>query len=225
MKTPRQSKIDELLAFDRKNGSVVIGTDEAGRGPLAGPVVAGAVYFPEINPEVIEVIKFIDDSKKFSSQRIKKELSENIKSIAKYSIQECTVEEIDKLNILQASLLAMRKCCDDVIKQISADKKTLIILVDGPYDISKYNNYDYKQKAVKKGDTLSASIAAASILAKVYRDELMMELSQEFPQYCWHKNKGYPTKAHIEALRAHGECKWHRKTFLGKVLCEQKKIF
>lgn len=226
MKILRQSKIEELVTFDCKHGSVVIGTDEAGRGPLAGSIVASAVYFPELSKEVCEVIKFIDDSKAFSSNhKLRKELSENIKSVAKYSIQECTVEEIDKINILQASLLAMRKCCDDVIKQISADKKSIIILVDGPYEISKYNKYNYKQKAVKKGDTLSASIAAASILAKVYRDELMDILSEEFPQYGWHKNKGYGTQEHREAILTYGACKWHRKKFLDKILCEQKKIF
>jgi len=201
----------------------VIGTDEAGRGPLAGPVVAGAVYFPELSEEVIEIIKFIDDSKKFSScPNLRKELSESIKSVAKYSIQECSVEEIEKININQASLLAMRKSCEDVIGQISAEKDKLIILIDGIHLIPKYK---YLQKAVKKGDTLSASIAAASILAKVYRDELMQGLAEDFPQYLWHKNKGYPTKAHREAILTHGACAWHRKTFLGKILCEQKKLF
>ena len=223
MKILRKSKIDELVEFDRGHGSFVIGTDEAGRGPLAGPVVASAVYFPELSKEVCEVIKFIDDSKKFSSShKLRKELSESIKSVAKYSIQECSVEEIDKINILQASLLAMRKSCENLIGQIPANKDNLIILVDGNFVIPKY---DYLQRAVKKGDTLSASIAAASILAKVYRDELMHGLSEAFPQYGWHKNKGYPTQSHREAILTHGACEWHRKTFLSKVLCKQKKIF
>lgn len=223
MKIFRKSKIKELIEFDNSHGSAIIGSDEAGRGPVAGPVVAGAVYFPDINEEVCEVIKFIDDSKKFSSNpKLRKELSEGIKSVAIYSIQECSVEEIDKINILQASLLAMRKSCEDLIAQTAINKDSLIILVDGKFIIPKYN---YRQKAVKKGDTLSASIAAASILAKVYRDELMQELAEDFPQYGWNKNKGYPTLAHREALRKHGACKWHRKTFLGKFLCEQKKIF
>ncbi|HBG49787.1 MAG TPA: ribonuclease HII [Cyanobacteria bacterium UBA9971] len=258
MKILRQSKIEELVAFDCKHGSIVIGTDEAGRGPLAGPVVAGAVYFPELNQEVCEVVKFIDDSKKFSSNpKLRKELSESIKSVAKYSIQECSVEEIDKINILQASLLAMRKSCEELIGQLNLschsegfspknlsnldfkpnspngqilrtaqdDKEihsNLIILVDGNFVIPQYN---YKQKAVKKGDTLSASIAAASILAKVHRDELMQGLAENFPQYGWHKNKGYGTQEHREAILTHGACKCHRKTFLNKVLCEQKKLF
>ncbi len=221
MKKSRKFRIDELVEFDREFKCTVIGTDEAGRGPLAGPVVAAAVYFPEFSTEVCEIIKYIDDSKKFSSNlQLRKTLSENIKSVAVYSIQECSVKEIDKINILQASLLAMKKSCEDIITQNSFDN--LIILVDGRHVIPKYN---CPQKAVKKGDTLSASIAAASILAKVYRDELMQGLAENFPEYGWHKNKGYPTQAHIEALRKHGECEWHRKTFLSKVLCEQKKIF
>jgi ribonuclease HII len=252
----RKSKIEELIEFDRKQGCFVIGTDEAGRGPLAGPVVAGAVYFPELSEEVIEIIKFIDDSKKFSSSpKLRKELSESIKSVAKYSIQECSVEEIDKINILQASLLAMKKACEDLISQLTIESSVilsdqrerenlkatnwtdshasaspslrmtnsnLIILIDGIHLIPKYK---YPQKAVKKGDTLSASIAAASILAKVYRDELMQGLAEDFPQYLWHKNKGYPTKAHRVAILTHGACAWHRETFLGKILCEQKKLF
>jgi len=252
LKILRQSKIEELVAFDCKHGSVVIGTDEAGRGPLAGSVVASAVYFPELNQEVCEVIKFIDDSKAFSSNpKLRKELSESIKSVAKYSIQECSVEEIDKINILQASLLAMKKSCEDLISQLELSRhcerreaihkpskkwiassqaprndeqssNTLIILVDGNFIIPRYN---YKQKAVKKGDTLSAAIAAASILAKVDRDELMCKLAEEFPQYGWHKNKGYGTQEHRKAILTYGACKWHRKTFLDKVLCEQKKLF
>jgi ribonuclease HII len=223
LKISRKSKIEELIEFDHGHGSLVIGTDEVGRGPLAGPVVAGAVYFPELNKEVIEVIKFIDDSKKFSSNhKLRKELSEGIKSVAKYSIQECSVEEIDKINILQASLLAMKKSCEDLIAQVSANKDKIIILVDGNFVIPKYN---YQQKAIKKGDTLSASIAAASILAKVHRDELMINLAKDFPQYGWHKNKGYGTQQHRDAILAYGSCKWHRKLFLNKILCEQKKIF
>lgn len=224
----RKSRIDELAEFDRQFDCMVIGTDEVGRGPVAGPVVASAVYFPELNSEVCEIVKYIDDSKKFSSNpNLRKSLAESIKSVSLYSIQECSVEEIDKINILQASLLAMKKSCNDLICQLKSSKKKLdskdiIILVDGKFVIPKYK---YTQQAVKKGDTLSASIAAASILAKVHRDELMINLSGKFPEYYWHKNKGYPTPVHIAALREIGACEWHRKTFLGKILCEQKKIF
>ena len=126
----RKTKILELLEFDEQilNNGLIIGTDEAGRGPVAGPVVAGAVCFEEINDNLIEELNYLDDSKKFSSNpKLRKELSEQIKKYAIYSIQECTVEEIEKYNILQASLLAMRKACLDLNKQINTDKELLIL--------------------------------------------------------------------------------------------------
>lgn len=223
MKTSRKSRIKELTEFDGNFDGSVIGTDEAGRGPLAGPVVASAVYFPKLDDKILEVLKFIDDSKKFSSDsKLRKELAESIKSVAKYAVKECSSEEIDKINILRASLLAMKKSCEDLINQSDSTPEKLIILVDGTFIIPEYN---YRQKAVKKGDTLSASIAAASILAKVHRDEIMLKFAKEFPHYGWETNKGYPTSAHREALRLHGACRYHRKTFLSKIFCEQKKIF
>ncbi len=223
MRILRKSRIEELISFDEEHNCTVIGTDEVGRGPIAGPVVASAVYFPEINEEVLELIKFIDDSKKFTSNpKLRKTLSENIKKVAKYSIQECSVDEIETYNILQASLLAMKKCCDDLIPQMNKEKDDILILIDGTFTIKQYN---YNQKSVKKGDSTSASIAAASILAKVYRDELMHRLSEEYPAYNWQKNKGYPTKAHIEAVKEHGYCHWHRKSFLSKFMVRQCKLF
>ncbi len=254
MKTQRKSRIKELIDFDRSHGSFIIGTDEAGRGPIAGPVVAGAVYFPEINNEIINTIKLIDDSKSFSSSpKLRKELAELIKTVALYSISECSIEEIERYNILQASLTAMKRSCNDIFLQLEtktykthtknyktytktnkpeekSGKKSgiftknnknsgeIIILVDGNFIIPGYRE---NQKAVKKGDALSVSIAAASILAKVYRDSLMEKLAEEYPVYEWHKNKGYGTSAHIRAIRTHGPCKWHRKSFLGKILAEK----
>lgn len=222
MNTLKTSRIRELINFDRKHGSIVIGTDEAGRGPIAGPVVAAAVFFPEFSEEVIDSIKFIDDSKKFvSNPGLRKELSEQIKNVAVYSIAECSVEEIEKYNILHASLLAMKRACNDIFLQIDKKIDKMLILVDGKFTISDYTLH---QKAVKKGDSMSASIAAASILAKVHRDQIMEKLSQEFPLYEWHKNKGYGTSAHIKAIRTYGSSKWHRKGFLGKILSEQKSL-
>lgn len=215
MKPSRQTRIAELIKFDKKisKSNLVIGVDEAGRGPIAGPVTACAVYFPELNKEIKEALNYLDDSKKVN-QKLREELSLEIKKHAIYHISEASVREIEKINILQASLLAMRRACQEVISQINTEK-TPLILVDGKFIIPKYN---VEQMSVIKGDSKSASIAAASILAKVHRDNFMKEIAEKFPQYCWHQNKGYPTAAHIEALREHGQCKWHRKTFICKVL-------
>lgn len=236
MKTQRKSRIEDLIAFDKERGNLVIGTDEAGRGPIAGPVFAGAVFFPEFNDEIIEAIKFIDDSKRFSSNpRLRKEIADEIKEHALYSVAKCSVEEIERYNILQASLLAMKRACDKIFLQIGkkcnksgkkiykSDKKNdkFTILVDGKFTISGYKE---KQIAVKKGDSLSASISAASILAKVHRDDFMEKIAQEFPVYEWHNNKGYGTSAHIDAIRTHGHCKWHRIGFLSKIFTNQQKL-
>lgn len=218
MKTPGKSKIKSLVNFDRKHGNLVIGADEAGRGPVAGPVTAAAVFFPEFTGEILETIQFIDDSKKLTPA-LRIELAAQIKQVAKYSIAECSVEEIAKYNILQASLLAMKRACEGVFAQI--DAKDAVILVDGKFVIPRYK---LGQKAVKKGDSLSASIAAASILAKTDRDKFMEKISEEFPAYDWHKNKGYGTEKHIEAIKAHGQCKWHRKSFLSKIYAQQQKL-
>jgi len=217
LKTCRKPRIIELIEFDREfvGSSPVIGVDEAGRGPLAGPVTACALYFPKFTEELAEILKFLDDSKKFSSNpKLRKELAEEIKKQTKYAICECSVDEIDKYNILQASLLAMKRACQKLTEQINSEYSPKI-LIDGKFVIP---NYKTNQLPVIKGDSKSASIAAASILAKVHRDELMCRLSEQHPVYLWKKNKGYPTKAHIQAIREHGACGWHRKSFLKKVL-------
>jgi len=213
----------ELIKFDKKLAKAhsIIGVDEAGRGPLAGSVVACALHFPEFNKELNEAIKYLDDSKKFSSNpKLRQELAEEIKQYAKYSIKECSVREIEKYNILQASLLAMKRACEDLLKQINPDKEP-ILLIDGKFAIP---GYKIAQTPIVKGDGKSASIAAASILAKVYRDEMMCKLAQEYPEYRWHQNKGYPTQAHIAAILEHGPCTCHRKTFLKKVLIEEEQL-
>ena len=216
MKVSRQSKIQQLTDFDNdfSNNYCLIGTDEAGRGPLAGPVSACALHFPNFNKETLEIIKYIDDSKSFSSNpTLRKSLAKDLKEVAKFKISWATVEDIEKYNILQASLLAMKKASEELIKELTPIKPSMI-LVDGKFKIKEINA---EQTAVIKGDSKSASIAAASIIAKVESDELMLKLSEEFPIYQWHKNKGYPTKHHINAIREHGECEWHRKSFLSKI--------
>jgi ribonuclease HII len=224
LKTSPKHKIDELISFDKEYKCFVIGTDEAGRGPAAGPVVAAAVSFPEITPSIREVIKFIDDSKKFSNKtELRKDLSDAIKSVALYSIHESSVEDIAKINILQASLLAMRKSSEDLLIQLKlSSPEDLIILIDGNKLIK---NFNYPQKTVIKGDSRSVSIAAASILAKVHRDEIMSRLAEEFPHYGWQNNKGYLTSEHSEAILKHGTCIWHREKFLEKLFCRQQKLF
>ncbi len=219
MTPTRKSIITDLIKFDRQygKGHVLIGTDEAGRGPVAGPVVAAAVYFPKLNKKLKESLMNLNDSKKLSAKK-RNELYEIVVGNAIYSVQQCSIQEIEKHNILQASLIAMGKASQEVINQIQKNTKEEVspkILVDGRFTIK---NMKVKQVGIIKGDSQSASIAAASILAKVSRDKLMIELAEKHPVYDWHKNKGYPTPAHLEAIRNHGQTKWHRKSFLTKCL-------
>lgn len=209
--TPKNSKIKDLLSFDRElsKTNLIIGTDEAGRGPGAGPVYAAAVYFPNYNKELEASLEELNDSKKLTPNKREK-LFDIIKSNSIYSINSISAEKIDKINILQASLTAMKKSCEDVLSQIKNPQNPKI-LVDGKI---KIRNINIEQQTIVKGDSTSASIAAASILAKVARDTFMIALAKDFPQYGWAQNKGYLTKAHLEAIKEHGITKWHRKSFL-----------
>lgn len=207
------------LLFDYdKSYKTVIGTDEAGRGPAAGGVFAACVYFPEITESLIKDLSKLNDSKKLS-KKIRDELFDVIKNNTINSIICTEVEEIEKINILNSSLKAMKISCENVIKE--AKLTDFITLVDGNKLIK---NYTYPQKFVIKGDATSASIAAASILAKVTRDRYMEELAQEFPQYKWDKNAGYLTKEHLEAIDKYGLCKYHRPSFLKKHFEKQKQL-
>jgi ribonuclease HII len=175
------------------------GCDEVGRGCLAGPVVAAAVILPVDyhNP-------WIQDSKKLSKPT-REELIQEIKGAALgWAIAEASVAEIDQINILQASFLAMERA----IQQLPKAPEHL--LIDG----NRWKStLPYPYTCVIKGDGKFASIAAASILAKVYRDDLMEQLAHDFPHYGWEKNAGYPTKKHREGIQSHGSCNWHRKSF------------
>lgn len=184
----------------------IIGLDEVGSGPLAGPVVAAAVCLPPIDPEsdLAKDISTLNDSKTVPhNERVR--LAEIIKSIAVYAIAESTVEEIDTINILQASLLAMKRA-----RQALTIASPALLLIDGNKYIPQLKD---SQVTVVKGDSQSASIAAASILAKVHRDNLMAELGKEFPQYDWEHNKGYGAPKHREAIKEYGLTTWHRKSF------------
>ena len=185
---------------------IVCGVDEAGRGPLAGPVCAAAVILP---PNV--QIPGLNDSKKLTDKK-RRELFPVIKEMAvAYGIGYASHEEIDEINILQATYLAMERA----LAQLSV--KPDLALIDG----NRAKDFGIPVKTVVKGDSLSASIAAASILAKVSRDDLLLGLAEEYPQYGFEIHKGYGTKAHYEALRTYGPSPVHRMTFLKKFYGEK----
>ena len=180
---------------------VICGVDEAGRGPLAGPVCAAAV----ILPAHLE-LPGLTDSKKLSDKR-RRELFPQIQQKAvSYGIGFASEKEIDEINILQATFLAMERA----LSQLSV--KPDLTLIDG----NREKDFGIPVKTVVKGDSLSANIAAASILAKVSRDDLMLEAAKQYPQYGFDVHKGYGTKAHYEALEKYGPCPLHRQTFLKK---------
>ena len=206
--------------FDKKKAKsrLIIGTDEAGRGPGAGGVYAAAVHFPVISTKTIKLLEDLDDSKKLTEKK-REELFDIIIENSIYAIYSISVEEIEKMNILQASLLAMKKSVLDVQNQLKSDN--LHVMIDGRQLIPQLN---LSQEFIIKGDSKSASIAAASILAKVSRDRYMTEIDKEFPQYGFAKNKGYLTKTHLEAIDKYGLCKYHRPTFLRKHFEETKQL-
>lgn len=209
--------MNELFEFDKSNG-IVIGTDEAGRGPAAGGVFAACVYFPEIRENLIKDLLKLNDSKKLSA-KARKSLYDVILNNSINAIIDIEVEEIEKINILNASLKGMKLACEEVIKK--AQLENFITLVDGNKLI---RNYTYPQKFIIKGDGKSASIAAASILAKVSRDRYMTKLSEEYPQYGWNKNAGYLTAEHLKAIDTYGLSKYHRPSFLRKHFEKQKQL-
>lgn len=185
-------------------GLIEAGCDEAGRGPLAGPVYAAAVILP---PDFYHPL--LNDSKKMSA-RDRETLRGIIeKEAVAWAVEEVSAAEIDSLNILKASITGMQRA----VRRLSV--KPEFLLIDGnrfyPFD-----GYDYK--TVVHGDATYASIAAASVLAKTWRDEYMCRLAQEFPQYGWDRNMGYPTREHIEAIRRFGYTPHHRKSFHPKEL-------
>lgn len=177
---------------------LVAGVDEAGRGPLAGPVVAAAVILDDLNP-----IEGLNDSKKLTAAR-REALYDEIRAKALCcSIAEASVEEIDRLNILQATLLAMRRAV------LGLRLKPVLVLVDG----NQLPVLDVQAEAIVKGDSLVQAISAASILAKVTRDRWCERLHEQYPEYGFDGHKGYGTAAHLAALRLHGACEEHRRTF------------
>ena len=188
----------EQTALSWDAPGLIAGVDEAGRGPLAGPVVAAAVILDELNP-----IKGLADSKKLTALR-REQLYDEIQAKALCcSIALATVEEIDRLNILQATMLAMKRAVEGL--RLKPHK----VLVDG----NRLPSLNILAEAIVKGDALVPAISAASILAKVYRDRWCAQYDLEYPQYGFAGHKGYGTAAHLAALKAHGACPQHRKTF------------
>lgn len=200
----------ELFEYDRyirKTYPVVFGIDEAGRGPLAGDVYAAAVV---MNDDVL--IEGLNDSKKISEKNREKLYSLILEKADDYCIAYASVEEIDSMNILQATMLAMKRAVNGL--KIKPD----LALVDG----NRIPELDCKAEYLIKGDAKSASVAAASILAKVARDRYMKELSEQYPQYAFDKHKGYGTKLHYQMLEQYGVSDIHRKTFLRKFYNDKK---
>lgn len=195
--------------FDRRYSGVVIGTDEAGRGPLAGPVVAGACilpdgYFPH----------GLDDSKKLSEKKREQLYDEITANALFWGVGMASAAEIDEINILNAALLAMRRAI------ANAGGNPDVILVDGNVD----RGFGREAHAIVGGDAKSPSIAAASIIAKVSRDRLMTELDAKYPEYGFAKHKGYPTKAHKLAVYEYGPCPEHRRSFLSFLERDRDKL-
>lgn len=208
------SKNNKIL-FDFDKGvndvaQIVIGTDEAGRGPGAGGVFASAVCFKSLDDSLIEKLSALDDSKKLS-KKVRDELYDVILHNTINATVCIEVEEIEKINILNASLKAMKLACENVLKEVSANN--VLVLVDGNKLIK---DFIYPQKFIIKGDSKSASIAAASILAKVSRDRYMLAMDKKFPQYNWKQNAGYLTREHLDAIDKYGITPMHRKSFLRK---------
>ncbi len=189
------------FTFEKENIGIVAGIDEAGRGPLAGPVVASCVILEQDNYPLN-----LNDSKKLSKKSRAKIFLE-LKKIAKIGVGIVNEDKIDEINILNATKLAMRLSFLDLCSkyQVIPD----LVLVDGNFipDISA------KAQSIIKGDQKSLSIAAASVVAKETRDDIMKNLGKEFPYYEWHKNQAYPTKFHLNKIKEVGICKYHRKSF------------
>ena len=194
----RKSLAPEQRALDWDTVGLVAGVDEAGRGPLAGPVVAAAVILDDLKP-----IQGLNDSKKLSEKRREKLYEEILAHALCCSIAEASVEEIDQFNILQATLLAMRRAVDGL------RLKPVKVLVDG----NRLPVLDVRAEAIVQGDALVPAISAASILAKVHRDRLCAQLHAQYPQYGFDRHKGYGTAEHLKALADHGPSPWHRSSF------------
>lgn len=210
---PKTTIEKELLSGDAE---IIIGIDEAGRGPLAGPVVAAAAWVhPDVLEKEFERRELIRDSKSLSEKQ-RLEIYEHISEADGFEVGvgEVSHQMIDKLNVLNATFLAMRMAFEDVLEKVSWKKKVtrenVYLLIDGN---KKVPQLPFEQKIFAKGDARIFSIAAASIIAKVHRDSIMKEYHDEFPGYGFDRHKGYGTSLHMEQLQKNGPCDIHRKSF------------
>ena len=195
------------FSYEKQQGisDLIVGLDEAGRGPWCGPVVAACVGWPDLNCPT-ELAALLDDSKKLTPQKRALLFDRIIASTPVWGIGQASAKEIDEINILQASFLAMRRAVDEVIQKGFTPQ---VVLIDG----NRLPNWEIQKQAIVGGDGKSLSIAAASILAKVTRDRIMTELAQKYPYYGWEKNAGYGTKTHQEGLARYGITPEHRRSY------------
>ncbi|MCR5676232.1 MAG: ribonuclease HII [Lachnospiraceae bacterium] len=201
------ARLDALFSIEtaRTDRDLICGIDEVGRGPLAGPVVAGAVILPK-DPEVLHSLLYLNDSKKLSEKR-REELYDRIREKAvAWAVGFADEKRIDEINILNADYEAMAQA----VSKLSC--RPDLLLLDAVH-VPQLD--DFEQVSIIKGDAKSASIAAASILAKVTRDRFMVEAAARYPAYGFDRNKGYGTAEHIAALKTHGPCPLHRRSFIG----------
>ena len=204
------SRLEAMKEYEHKfDGNIIAGIDEAGRGPLFGPVVAGCVVL-----DLSKNILYLNDSKKLTEKKRDVIYNEIKERAFAYGIGIVDNNVIDKINILEATHLAMKEAFDNCDKMYydKYNKHISLLLVDALH----IKNIDTKQVAIIHGDALSVSIAAASIIAKVTRDNMIIDYDKKFPQYGLAKHKGYGTKQHIEALKKYGATPLHRKTFITK---------
>ncbi len=212
IKRTEELRRPEIELMD-KGYSLIAGVDEVGRGPLAGPVVAAACIFDRD----VDIVG-IDDSKKLSEKKREQFFDEIKDKALAYGIGEASCEVIDEINILEATKLAMKRAIDEADKMLESKGRDRIQIVI--FDAVKINDLKKEQMSVIKGDQTYFSVAAASILAKVTRDNLMKEYDKVYPEYGFASNKGYGTAKHIEALKEYGACDIHRRSFIGNFVGE-----
>lgn len=219
VKRRKARRHENLLEFEQEHwaaGRVVAGLDEAGAGPLAGPVTAACVI---LDPERLKDLVGVDDSKALSAAQREAHAEAIRASVRAWAVAEASVEEIDRINIRQAGLLAMKRALDGVLAQVDALHHLLV-------DARIVPGTELPQTDLIKGDARSLSIAAASILAKVERDAYMVRMAAEYPEYGFDKHKGYGTADHLAAIHAHGVTPLHRRTFEPiKTMLSQLRLF